>query len=125
MAPPAPDTFQEALAAIDRGVAGAADRLRALPPGEQAAAIAAAVDLRAWGEAAVALSALEAVAAQAGGGDRVAAELAALKAQLAFPIGEGPNGPIRHNTPHPYDPAAAAATVERIVAGIRAGASPP
>ena len=65
------------------------------------------------------------MAAQAGAGDRVAAELAALKDLLAFPIGEGPDGPIRHDTPHPYDPAAAAAAVERIVAGIRAGASPP
>ena len=71
------------------------------------------------------LGALEAVAAQAGAGDRVATELATLKALLAFPIGDGPNGPIRHNTPHPYDPTAAAAAVERIVAGIRAGASPP
>ena len=125
MDPPALDTFQGALAAIDRGMPGAADRLRALPPGEQAAAIAAAADLRAWGEAAVALAALEAVVAQAGSGDRVAAELAALKDLLAFPIGEGPDGPIRHDSPHPYDPAAAAAAVERIVAGIQAGASPP
>jgi hypothetical protein len=78
-----------------------------------------------WGEAAVTLGALEAVAAQAGAGDRVASEQATLKALLAFPVGAGPDGPIRHDSPHPYDPAAAREAVDRIVAAIGDGAPSP
>ena len=125
MDPPAPGEFQAALAAIDRSQARAADHLRAIPPREQATAIAAGADLRVWGEAAVTLGALEAVAAQAGAGDRVATELAMLKALLAFPVGAGPDGPIRHDSPHPYDPVAAREAVDRIVAAIGDGAPSP
>lgn len=117
---PARDPIAAAVAAVDRVRAGGNGSTGSIAPARLAERVAAGADLREWGEAAAALAALEAIAARAGEPCRnaVAADLGRLEELLAFPVEEGPEGTVRHDSPRPFDREGVAGAVRRIVEGI-------